>query len=165
MSGTGGPRTPAPVAIFARGATHRRMHRRQFLASLASGGVFLSAGCAAPGAEPGPFGFAIVNFRDQQHHVTFSLQHGGETLVDGAVDVAARPAEEEYSVLRFVDLARVTNGDTVDAQITVDGDPFSTSYEVTCNRSEDASNELYFRMRDPATTTTESGMAFAGDDC
>ncbi|QKY20323.1 hypothetical protein B4589_007995 [Halolamina sp. CBA1230] len=140
------------------------MHRRQVLASLASGGSLLAAGCAVPGTEPGPFDFAIVNFRQQSFHVAFTLRHDGDVLVDGAVDVAARPSDEEYTVLRFADLDRVTNGDTIDAELTVDGELFETSYEVTCNRSENAGNELYFRIRDPEATT-DSGMAFAGDEC
>lgn len=141
------------------------MHRRQVLASLASGGSLLAAGCAVPGTDPGPFGFAIVNFRQQSFHVAFTLRHDGETLVDGAVDVAARPSDEEYTVLRFDDFARVSSGDAIDAQVTVDSESFTTSYEVTCNRSETAGNELYFRIRDPEATTTDSGMEFAGDVC
>ena len=141
------------------------MHRRQVLASLASGGSLLAAGCAVPGAEPGPFDFAIVNFRRESFHAAFTLRHDGETLVDGAVDVAARPSGQEYSALQFDDLDRVTNGDTIEAEVTVAGESFTTSYGVTCNRSETAGNELYFRIRDPEATTTDSGMGFAGDEC
>ncbi|EMA65504.1 hypothetical protein C468_05968 [Halorubrum kocurii JCM 14978] len=145
-----------------------RMNRRPFLQQLAVGGALLTAGCTAIREEPGPFNFGIVNRREQSYHVEYTLwDDAGEIVIDGSVDIAPRPPDGgEYTVLDFPDLIRVTNGDEIDARIQIDGETFEDTYEVTCNRSENAENNWFFQIRHPdGPTTSETGMEFNGSEC
>lgn len=144
------------------------MNRRQVLQQLAGGSVLLTAGCTFIGEDPGPFEFAIVNRREQPYQVEFTVwDDDDDVLTDGVVDIAVRPPKDgEYSVVAFEDLTRVSNGDTIDVRIQIDGETFEGTYEVTCNRSENAENNFFFQIRHPdAPTETESGMEFNGSEC
>lgn len=144
------------------------MNRRQFLQQVSCGCVLLTTGCASLGREPGSFNFAIVNRREQSYHATFTVWNDDdEIIIDGSVDIAAKPpSDEEYTVLNFDDLTDVTNGDTIDVRIQIDGETFEGTYEVTCNESENADNDFFFRIRHPeAPSSNESGMEFTGSEC
>ncbi len=144
------------------------MNRRRFLRRFTAGGALLTAGCTAIGEAPGPFNFGIVNRRERPYHVEYTLwDDADEVVIDGSVDIAPRPPDEgEYTVLDFEDLVRVTNGDEIGARIRVAGETFEDTYEVTCNRSENAENNWFFQIRHPdAPTTSETGMEFDGSRC
>jgi hypothetical protein len=143
------------------------MNRRQFLSQFVAGGALLTAGCTTIGETPEPFNFAIVNRRERPYTVAFTLWDDDEVLLDGVVDIAARPpGDDEYTTLQFDDLARVTNGDTIDVRVEVDGETFEGTYEVTCNESKTAENDLFFRIRHPdAATASETGMEISGSKC
>ncbi|QLD86160.1 hypothetical protein HWV23_10635 [Natronomonas halophila] len=143
------------------------MNRRRVLQHLLGGGALLTAGCTVFGENPGAFTFALVNRREQSFHVEFTLWgDNDEVIIDGAVDLASRPPEEEYTVLDFPNLVHVTNGDEIEAQVTVDGETYEQTHEITCNQSENAENNFFFRIRSRgAPTESETGMEFAGSEC
>lgn len=143
------------------------MNRRRFLQRLAGGSVLLTAGCTAIGEDPGPFNFAIVNRREQPYHAEFTVRDNDDILIDGSVDIAARPpGDGEYTVLNFDNITQVMNGDTIDVRIQLAGETFEETYEVTCNQSENAENNFFFQIRHPeAPTSSETGMEFAGSEC
>lgn len=143
------------------------MNRRCVLQYFAGGGALLATGCTALGNDPGAFNFAIVNRREQSYHVTFTLWNDdGDEIIDGAVDLAPRPPEEKYTELDFPDLLRVTNGDEIEARVEVGGKTYEGTYEITCNDSENAENNFFFRIRSPgAPTDSENGMGFFGSEC
>jgi hypothetical protein len=143
------------------------VNRRQYLQHIAIGGVPLVAGCGSIGEDPGPFNFAIVNRRERSYHVEFTLwDDADEIIVDGAVTIAAKPPGDDYTVLQFDDLTRVTNGDTIDVRIRTAGTTFEATYEVTCNQSATAENNFFVRFRHlNAPTETEEGIEFSGSEC
>lgn len=143
------------------------MNRRQVLQHLLGGGALLTTGCTVLREDPESFNFAIVNRREQSFHVAFTLwDNNDEVIVDGAVDLASRPSEEEYTVLDFPDIVRVNNGDEIQARVEVDGETYEKTYEITCNRSKNAENNFFFQIRSPgAPTDSETGMEFAGSEC
>ena len=143
------------------------MKRRRALQLLAGCGTGLLAGCSSFGEDPGPFTFAIVNFRDRRYHAEFSIKYD-DSIRDGFVDIApSPPGDGEFSALSLSGLPRVTNGDTIDVRITIADQTFEETYEVTCNQSDHAENNLFFRIRNPgaANTENESGMGFFGSEC
>lgn len=149
---------------------HRRyMNRRQVLQQLAAGSILLTTGCTAIFEKPSPFHFAIVNRREQHYHVEFTVRDDSDNLlIDGSVDIASRSFgdEEEYSALDFPNITQVTNGDIINAQVQIAGETFEETFEVTCNRSENAENNLFFQIRhEDASTLSEPGMEFAGSEC
>lgn len=144
------------------------MNRRRLLQRLGTGGMLFTAGCASVGEKPRPFDFAVVNRRERSYHVEFTLWNDAdETVVDGAVDIAPRPpADEEYTRMSFDDIARVTNGDSIEARVRTAGETFEETYDVTCNRSGNAENTLVFSIRHPdAPDADGSGMEFRGSEC
>ncbi|MFC7135396.1 MULTISPECIES: hypothetical protein [Salinibaculum] len=145
------------------------MKRRQALQYLAGGGTVLLAGCSSFSEDPGPFTFAIVNFRERQYHAEFAIRDDDDELIrDGFVDIApSPPGDGEFSALSFDNLPPVTNGETIDVAVDIDGKTFEETYEITCNQSENAENNFFFRIRHPgaANTDTESGMGFFGSRC
>lgn len=142
------------------------MNRRRFLRKVASGGALLTAGCTSIREDPGPFNFGIVNRREQEYHAEFTVwDDADEVVIDGFVDIPARPpADEERAELFFDDLLSVTNGDRIDVRIGIDDETFEETYEVTCNRSENAENNLFFHIRHPEAPTSEK-MEFSGSEC
>ncbi|WP_147376705.1 hypothetical protein, partial [Halopiger aswanensis] len=118
------------------------MDRRQVLQQIAGASILLTAGCTTILENSGSFHFAIVNHREQQYHVEFTVSdNSDEILIDGAVDIAPRPSgDEEYTALDFPDLTRVTNGDIIDAKVKVGGNIFEESFEITCNNNQNAPN-------------------------
>ncbi|PAU83298.1 hypothetical protein CK500_10935 [Halorubrum salipaludis] len=144
------------------------MHRRRFLRRFAAGGALLTAGCSALRGPGVPFRFAVVNRRERAYHVDFTLRTShGDALVDGAADVAPRPpGDDEYAELTVEDLARVRNGDEIDARVRVDGRTYEETYEVTCAESDAAESALFFRIRHPeAPASNPTGMEFGGSEC
>ncbi|APX98430.1 hypothetical protein [Natronorubrum daqingense] len=142
------------------------MNRRQILQQIAGSSVLLTAGCSSIGENPGPFHFAIVNLRDQHYYVEFAVWDDSDTLLtDGAVDIAPR-GDDEYTALDFENVAEVTNGDVITAEVEVAGETFEEAFEVTCNKSDNADNNLFFRIRHPdVSTPTGTGMEFSGSEC
>jgi len=144
------------------------MNRRQALQLFAGSSALLMAGCNSLGEQPGPFNFAIVNLREQSYSAEFTVRDDDDDiLIDGSVDIAASPpGDGEATVLNFEELTQVTNGDSIDVRIQVAGETYEESYEVTCNQSEKAQNNFFFRIRHPeAPTSSETGMEFAGSEC
>lgn len=138
------------------------MRRRRLLHGFAAGVALSAAGCLSLGEPTAPLHFAIVNRRDRSYAVEFTLRHAGETVVDGAADIAPRPLGDEYTALRVDDLTRVANGDEIDARVRVGGETFEHTYEVSCSRSETAGNELFFDIPHPEASTD---MGFRGSEC
>jgi hypothetical protein len=144
------------------------MNRRRALQLFASSNALLIAGCTSLGEQPGPFNFAIVNLRERSYAAEFTVRKGADTiLLDGDVDIAASPpGDGEKAVLHFDELTQVTNGDVITVRIQIDGETYEETYEVTCNQSETAQNNFFFRIRHPeAPTSSETGMEFAGSEC
>jgi hypothetical protein len=144
------------------------MNRRQALQLFAGSSALLMSGCNSLGEDPGPFNFAIVNGREQSYFAEFTVQDDDrEILIDGSVDIAASPpGDGEETVLNFDKLTQVTNGDSINVQIQVAGETYEETYEVTCNQSENAQNNFFFRIRHPeAPSSSETGMEFSGSEC
>lgn len=144
------------------------MNRRQALQLFAGSSALLMAGCNSLGEDPGPFNFAIVNRREQSYSAEFTVRDDAdEILIDGSVDIAASPpGDGEETVLNFDELTQVTNGDSINVRIQVAGETYEETYEVTCNQSENAQNNFFFRIRHPeAPSSSETGMEFAGSEC
>lgn len=112
------------------------MNRRKFLATVGSGSFALTAGCSSVLEEPGSFHFGITNWRDQAYTTELTLQKNGETeLIQGQFDIASNnPDNEDPAILYLQDIATVKNEDMIDARVTLDGETYRGSYEVTCNR-------------------------------
>lgn len=140
------------------------MNRRRVLQQVAVGGALLTAGCTTLLEEPRPLNFAVVNRRQRSYHLEFIVWDDDGEVLDGVVDIAPRPpGDGEYTVLQFPDLTRVRNGDVIEIRVRVAGETFEESYEVTCNESERAENDVFFRIRHPdAPTANDSGMEFSG---
>lgn len=143
------------------------VNRRRVLQYLVGGGALVTTGCSVPEEDSGAFNFAIENRRERSFHVAFTLRDDdGEIIIDGAVDLASRSPEEEYTVLDVPDLVPVTDGDEIEARVEVDGETDEQTYEITCTRSENAENNVVFQIRSPgAPTDSETGMEFAGSEC
>jgi hypothetical protein len=144
------------------------MNRRQALQLLVGSSALSMAGCNSLGKDPGPFNFAIVNLREQSYSVEFTVRDDDDNiLIDGSVDIAASPpGNGEETVLNFDELTQVTNGDSINVRIQVAGETYEETYEVTCNQSENARNNFFFRIRHPeAPSSSETGMEFAGSEC
>jgi hypothetical protein len=138
------------------------MQRRHLLGGLAAGVALPAAGCLSLGEPTAPLQFAVVNRRQRSYAVEFTLRHAGEVVLDGAADIAPRPPDEEYTALRFDDLAQLANGDEIDARVRVGGETFDHTYEVSCSRSETAENDLFFDIPHPDASTS---MGFRGSEC
>lgn len=138
------------------------MDRRRALRTVGSAGVALAAGCSAIFEDAGPFHFGITNWRERTYRAELLLEKNGETVVDGRFDIAANgPAHEEPPGIYLQDVARVTNGDDINARVVLDGDTYRGHYEVTCNRRDGSRNNffLYIRSGEPGEIT------FSGSEC
>lgn len=139
------------------------MNRRVFLSTVASGSLVLTAGCTAVLEDPGSFDFGISNWRERDFTAELVLRKNEtEALVDGRFDIAANnPDREDAPGIYLEDITQVRNGDTIGAQVTLDGETYRGTYEVTCNQVEDFDNDYFLRIYsgDPGE------ISFAGSKC
>lgn len=114
------------------------MNRRKFFTIVGSGSAVLTAGCSSVLEDAGRFHFGITNWREQSYTANLILRKNSEEeLINGQFDIASNnPAEEDPAVIHLQDVAKVKNGDVVTAQVTLNGETYRGSYEVTCNRRD-----------------------------
>lgn len=139
------------------------MRRRQLLSGLAATAGAATAGCASLRAASEPFTFGVSNWRDRSYTAEVVLRKNGDRILfDARVDVPAhRPADDDPRGILVRDLTAVSDGDVIDARVDVDGREFETAYEITCSHSENAENNLFFRI----FSDEDRGMRFDGSEC
>jgi len=140
------------------------MKRRRLLQSAVSGGILFTAGCTSLREDPGPFNFGVTNWRDQQYFAEIVLRNDESIFLDVEADIPAHPLEEDSEdpkVIIFDDVANVTDGDVIEAQILINGSEYETEYEVTCNSRENAESGLWFRIY----SDEDRGMEYQKNEC
>lgn len=138
------------------------MRRRSFLLSTSTCGFLLGSGCVTLGEDAGPLTFGISNWRNRRYMADVRLRKGDDAILDGRFDIPAKqPTDEDPVGVLLEDIVRVTNGDTVEARVQLDGDEFTGRYEVSCNQSENAENNFFFRIY----SSEDRGMEFTGSEC
>lgn len=139
------------------------MKRRQFLHSLASTGGLVTAGCVSLGEESDPFTFGITNWRDQRYRADVVLRENGDSdLLDARVNIPAhQQTDENPPGILIRDLTSVTDGDIINARVSINKTEFETRYKITCTHSENAENNLFFRI----FSDEDCEMQFSGSEC
>ena len=139
------------------------MKRRRFLHGLTGTGGLVLAGCASLGEESDPFTFGITNWRNQRYLADIVLRENDESvLLDARVNIPAhQPTNEDPPGILIRDLTSVTDGDVINARVSIDEAEFETRYEVTCTHSENAENNLFFRI----FSNEDREMQFSGSEC
>lgn len=135
------------------------MDRREFLTTVGSGSVALTAGCSSILEDPGPFHFGITNWREQEYTAELTLRKNDEEkLIDGRFDIAANgPDHEKPPGIYLKGVTRVKNEDAIDAQVILDGEPYRGRYEVTCNRREGSENNFFSYIHSGETSKIKFG--------
>ena len=105
--------------------------RRRLLTTVAASGAVSLSGCVFDSADSYPVHLRVQNARAERFALEIVLEiDGGETLFEGEFDVPE--PEGDRHIMRFDDVARVSDGERVRAQVHVDGDAHEVSQEVTC---------------------------------
>ncbi len=113
------------------------MNRRKFLTILGAGSAVLTAGCSSVLEESGPFHFGITNWREQAYTAELILHKNSEEVISGQFDIASNNIDDEDPAAIYLQgVTEVKNGDVINAQVTLDGETYRGSYEVTCNRRD-----------------------------
>jgi hypothetical protein len=91
------------------------------------------------------------------------LEESGErVLLDARVDIPAHREEDgDPAGALFSNLADVSDGDMIDATVSIDDYELETQYEVTCSTSGNTENALFLRI----FSNEDRGMRFEGSEC
>ena len=105
--------------------------RRLLLTAAGSSAAFLS-GCVRGSDDTYPVNVTVQNASAERFSVEVVLENDdGDTLFEGEFDVPEPESDRHLMTLR--DVARVPDGERVQAQVHVDGETHEVRQEVTCS--------------------------------
>jgi|GEM_PF-3500349 len=116
--------------------------RRRALASGLASGALLCAGCLSTLSEEVPVHVSVINARPERFEAEMTLRGIDDELLFRSDLVIPEP-EGEREILTFRDVARIPDGDRVDAEMVVNGERYTAGQAVTC---EDGTPSNVFRF-------------------
>lgn len=139
------------------------MNRREFLTTMGSGSIVVTAGCSSVLEAQNPFHFGITNWQKRKYTAELRLRKNDEEeLIDGRFDIAANSSDyEDPPGIYLEGVAQVKDGDIIDTRVILEDEAYRGRYEVTCNKRERSENNFFLYIHSSETDEIE----FGGSEC